>query len=228
MIHKINYKERKPLLIFGTGPFSEIVDEYINKSCYNLVAFIEDEKYMKENIFRGLPVFNLESTKGRFYGSYIYVAVGYGGSSPNSIRQVKLEEMLKLGFFPFTFIHKLANVHSSKSFDESNHNFVFELNNIQPFVTIGNNNIFWAGNHIGHHSTIGSHNFFSSHVVVSGNCKIGDNNFFGVNSTIIDGITIGNGCIVGAGALVLKDVPDNTKVIGMWRGDKHRLRSKEI
>lgn len=36
----------------------------------------------------------------------------------------------------------------------------------------------------------------------------------GANSTIICGITIGENSIVGAGAVVTKDVPDNTIVVG--------------
>ncbi|WP_317171465.1 serine acetyltransferase [Tamlana sp. I1] len=34
------------------------------------------------------------------------------------------------------------------------------------------------------------------------------------NCTIIGGITIGNNCIIGAGAVVVKDVPDNAVAVG--------------
>ncbi len=47
--------------------------------------------------------------------------------------------------------------------------------------------------------------------------KVGDNCVFGANSSIIGDITIGNNVTVGAGAVVTKDVPDNTVVVGIDR-----------
>ena len=43
---------------------------------------------------------------------------------------------------------------------------------------------------------------------------VGDNCTFGANSSIIGNITIGNNVIVGAGAVITKDIPDNSIVIG--------------
>ena len=205
----------KKIIIFGIGPFGEICDEYLNNYPDKVIGFAEDEGYSERDEFKGLPIFTLNYLDNP-EEYYIYVAVGYGGIIPNDLREDIVNRVKGMGFNLLTFLHK-DSIYNNDSFKNSEHNFVFELNNIQPFVTIGNNNIFWSGNHLGHHSIIGNHNFFSSHVVVSGNCKIGNNNFFGVNSTIIDGITIGSGCIVGAGALILKDVPDNSKVIGIWK-----------
>ena len=36
----------------------------------------------------------------------------------------------------------------------------------------------------------------------------------GANATIVCGITLGENCFVGAGAVVVKDVPPNTVVVG--------------
>lgn len=45
--------------------------------------------------------------------------------------------------------------------------------------------------------------------------SIGDGVWIGACSVILPGVHIGNGCIIGAGAVVTKDVPDNTKAIGI-------------
>ncbi len=45
--------------------------------------------------------------------------------------------------------------------------------------------------------------------------ECGDNCVFGANSSIIGNIKIGNNVTVGAGAVVTKDVPDNTTVVGV-------------
>ncbi len=45
--------------------------------------------------------------------------------------------------------------------------------------------------------------------------KIGDNVEIGSNSTILPGVTIGDNATVGAGAVVTKDVPSNSVVVGV-------------
>ena len=50
---------------------------------------------------------------------------------------------------------------------------------------------------------------------IFGMIKIGNNVHIGFNSIIMPGVTIGNNCIIGCGAVVTKDVPDNTIVGGV-------------
>jgi acetyltransferase-like isoleucine patch superfamily enzyme len=46
---------------------------------------------------------------------------------------------------------------------------------------------------------------------------IGNNVSIGANSTILPGICIGDNSVIGAGAIVVKDVPCNVKVIGVYK-----------
>jgi acetyltransferase-like isoleucine patch superfamily enzyme len=48
-----------------------------------------------------------------------------------------------------------------------------------------------------------------------GRIKIFDNCFIGVNSIVLPGVTIGPNSIVGAGSVVVKDVPPRTVVAGV-------------
>ena len=43
---------------------------------------------------------------------------------------------------------------------------------------------------------------------------IGDNCYIGFRATILPGVTIGNNCVIGACAVVTKDVPENSIVVG--------------
>ena len=44
---------------------------------------------------------------------------------------------------------------------------------------------------------------------------IGENVWIGSNATILPGVTIGDNSVVAAGAVVTKDVPENTVVVGV-------------
>lgn len=43
---------------------------------------------------------------------------------------------------------------------------------------------------------------------------IGDNVYIAANATVIGGVHIGNNVIIGAGAVVVKDIPDNSVAVG--------------
>ena len=48
-----------------------------------------------------------------------------------------------------------------------------------------------------------------------GKINIGDNVHIGLNTIIMPGVTIGNNCVIGCGAIVTKDIPDNTIAVGV-------------
>lgn len=45
--------------------------------------------------------------------------------------------------------------------------------------------------------------------------NVGNNVHIGNNSIIMPGVTIGNNCIIGCGAIVTKDIPDNSIAVGI-------------
>ncbi|MFT3750215.1 MAG: DapH/DapD/GlmU-related protein [Agriterribacter sp.] len=53
------------------------------------------------------------------------------------------------------------------------------------------------------------------HAIVPGHIHIKKNAWIGANATILPGVTIGENAVVAAGAVVSKDVPDNTVVGGI-------------
>lgn len=85
---------------------------------------------------------------------------------------------------------------------------------LQAGVEIADNTSIHMGAVIGHESTIGNSVFIAHAVSVSGCCTIGDGVFIGTNSTILPRIRIGQWATIGAGAVVTKDVPDFSVVVG--------------
>jgi sugar O-acyltransferase (sialic acid O-acetyltransferase NeuD family) len=76
---------------------------------------------------------------------------------------------------------------------------------------------------LSHDSIIGEFVEISPGVSITGNCKIGDFSMLGTNSVILPGITLGSNVVVGAGAVVTKDVPENSLVVGIPAAVKKKL-----
>ncbi|MEP5238232.1 MAG: DapH/DapD/GlmU-related protein, partial [Flavobacteriaceae bacterium] len=51
-------------------------------------------------------------------------------------------------------------------------------------------------------------------VVISGGVNVGRNCFLGVNATVNNAIDIGDDCLLASGALVVKNIPENSILKG--------------
>lgn len=68
---------------------------------------------------------------------------------------------------------------------------------------------------IGHDAVIGSYSSIMPQCSVSGNVKIGGGCFIGAGSRILQGIELAANCVVGAGAVVTKNFPKDSRLIGV-------------
>ncbi len=128
-------------------------------------------------------------------------------------RKMLESEIRRHGFTCFaSLIHPAAVIATSVKWEEGF--------NINAGVVIGTNTI--AGMHVlinrsvsvGHDVIIGDYATFGPGCVVGGFSRIGEGAFIGINATILPKVTIGSNSVVGGGAVVTKNVPDNTIVAG--------------
>jgi sugar O-acyltransferase (sialic acid O-acetyltransferase NeuD family) len=67
---------------------------------------------------------------------------------------------------------------------------------------------------IGHDVELGDYCTLSSHVDLTGHVKVGHRVFFGSGARVLPGVTIGDDATIGAGAVVVRDVPAGVTVFG--------------
>ena len=81
---------KNKLLIFGNGEIAELAKYYFDKEGkYEVVAFVIDKKYIKENKFKNLPVIALEEVEKQ-YGIndyFFHVALSY--QKLNNVKEEK-------------------------------------------------------------------------------------------------------------------------------------------
>lgn len=203
--------KKKKLIIFGVQDFAQIAYEYFtHDSEYEVVAFTVDAEYVTSLGFCGLPLISFEALPLAFppEDHEMYCAVVYGNL--NRDREAICKRAKDAGYRLASYVSSRAFVWPNVKMGE--HNFIFENNTVQPFVTLGDNNILWSGNHAGHHSILGNNIFVSSHVVISGWCNIGNHCFLGVNSTLGNNTVVGKDSWISMGAIVNGVIPDHSFV----------------
>jgi len=101
---------------------------------------------------------------------------------------------------------------------------------IEDFVTIHNNvnidravkdaTVIGKGSaidshvHIGHNAKIGSNTLIAANSSIGGSAVIGNNVFIGCNVFVKQKVRIGDNAVIGAGSVVLKDVPAGETWVG--------------
>lgn len=217
----------KDIVIFGAGEIAALACFYfINDTPRRVCGFTVDAAFLEATTVMDRPVVPFEEVADRYPPDRfdLFVAVSY--AKLNAVRAAKAAAARAMGYQLASYVSTRAT-----TFPDLHHGdncFILENNVIQPFATIGANVTLWSGNHIGHHSVIEDDVFMASHVVVSGGVRIGRSSFVGVNVTLRDHVTVGARCVLGAGALVLADLPDASVVAP--RGTEvspvpsHRLR----
>ena len=134
------------------------------------------------------------------------------GIGDNSIREQYANLILTFEEKIINVIHPNASISSTVNLGcgifISNGAIINVFSKIEDFVIIN------TGAIIEHECTIRKSAHIAPGVVLAGNVTIGERAFIGANSVIKQGVSIGNDSIVGAGSVVLKDIPNNSIIVG--------------
>lgn len=86
---------------------------------------------------------------------------------------------------------------------------------IQPEARIGDHVIINTGAHIDHECIIENYAHVSPGNNLAAGVQIGEGTIMGIGTSVIPFIKIGDWCCIGAGAVVVKDIPANAKAMGV-------------
>jgi len=85
---------------------------------------------------------------------------------------------------------------------------------INPGVIVGRHCIINTCASIDHDCVLESFVHISPNATLSGNVHVGEGTHVGSGAVSIQGIRIGKWCTIGAGTVIIKDIPDFTTVVG--------------
>lgn len=204
----------KDLIIFGASGFGREVlwlVERINakQPSWNILGFMDDNETINNSEINGYKVLGKTADIINYENAYFVCAVG-----ASKVREKIIENLKRIN----------PQVKFATLIDPS-----VEISN---FVTIGDGTIICAHTIVTVNITIGSHviinldctighdailqDFVTLYpsVNISGITNIGRCSELGTGMQIIQGKKIGEYSIVGAGSVVVKDIPDNCTAVG--------------
>jgi len=205
----------KDIVIIGAGSFGREVAQLIDdintdKKLWNLLGFI-DETTLKHG-----AMINSNIVLGGFEwlqknkGDKLFVICAIG--NPRD----KYSVIKKLSPFDLKFANLIhPNAKISKFVEYGYGNIICSNSFISVNIKIGNHVSINPGCGIGHDVVVGDYTSLYWDVTLSGNVNVGEGCEIGSKVDIIPKRTIGKWSIIGAGAVVIDDIPENSTAVGV-------------
>lgn len=152
-----------------------------------------------------LPALRRDGVEGCF--------IGLGSVGKLGGRRRLFELALALGFEPVTLVHPSAIVAASAVLGRGSCVMAGAIVNAD--ARLGANVCVNTGAIIEHDCELGDHAFVGPGAVLAGGVVAGAEAFIGLRAAIRQGLKVGPGAVVGGGAMVVRDVPAGTTVVGM-------------
>jgi acetyltransferase EpsM len=207
----------KKLIILGGRGIGMIAASVANDlGDYNVIGFLNDIVPVGEKVgkYHGYNVIGkTNDVKKYLEDEDVYFFIGYVGMQNE--KEV-FEKITSLGIPSnrfATLIHPTAII--PKGFCSIGNGVLMSpLSQLSPDTTVEDNCILLPNSFLGHDSTMKRFSHITANSVIGGNVMIGRGAHVGTNATIRENISIGDFSLIGSGSVVLKDVPQNSIVVG--------------
>ena len=205
--------EKDKLIIWGASGHARVVADIVRLAgSYEIVAFLDNSASPpSENKFLGLPLLKdigqLRELRRRGIMN-VLLAVGHCSA------RLRLSELVRQeGFTLVSAIHPRSLVAEDVFVGPGS--VIVGGAVINPGSSVGENVIINTCASVDHDCLIEDGVHIGPGAHIAGQVQIGQAAWIGIAAVVKDRVRIGAGAIVGAGAVVLEDVPENTVVYGV-------------
>ena len=201
-------------VIIGAGTYGEVYLAYLQEAGIEIVGFLDDDsKYINQKVC-GIPVLGgfdfLACLKDEYDVEAVYCPLGN-----NKLRVEILKLALSLGYEVPNFIHSTVVLSPNVKIGDKGiyilpKTVIMPWCNIHDFVMMSVNSV------VSHHTILEEGVFLSFGVNFGASIIAHKYAYIGISATIMTGVhELGENCLIGAGAVVIKDVPTNAVMAGI-------------
>ena len=200
----------KPLFIFGAGGHAAVVEAAaIAGGTWYVSAVFDDEKPI------GAPLVHarVTGTRARLPEAVAHgITAGHVAIGDNAARERLTALVLESGCELVTLQHPAACVEAGATVDAGS--FLAAQAVVAARAVLGRGCIINTGATVDHDCVLGEFVHVCPGAHLAGTVRVGARSMIGTGAAVIPGITIGRDCLVGAGAVVIRDMPDGATVVG--------------
>lgn len=202
------------VIIIGAGGHGRVVlDALLAGQEHRVIGLLDDREGLIGQKIRGVPVIgNIKSIDTDMYKADkdIGIVIGIGD---NQCRTRIYSLVRDKGFNLINALHPAAVISPEIRLGRG---IVALANSVINCGSIVEDNVIInTSASVDHDCHIGKHAHIAPGVHLAGNVSVGEGSFLGVGTVVIPGVNIGKWAIAAAGAVVIRDVPDNILVKGV-------------
>lgn len=203
---------RPKILILGAGGHGRVVlDILLQARRSEVVGFLDNNEAIRNRRVDGVPVRGTLAELATIYtdtkASGVVVAIG-----DNGVRRGLAREIEQAGISLVNAIHPSATIASSATLGR---NVVVAAGVVVcANCQIGDSVILNTGCIVDYQTMIGEGSHICPGVRLGGRVKVEPGVFVGIAATVVPRVTLGCEAIIGAGAVVLGDVPQLATMVG--------------
>ena len=200
-------------VLIGAGTYGEVYLAYLQEAGVDIVGFLDDDQKYEGQSVRDIPVLGgvsrLNDLKETENIEAVYCPLG------NNKLRVKFLTMAKeLGYKTPNYIHPSVLISPNVTIGEGV--YILLGTTIMPHTVIKDYVMISMGVHLAHHNVLEEGVFLSTGCNFGASIHAHKYAYCGISSTIMTGMhELGEDCLIGAGAVVIKDVPDGAVMAGV-------------
>jgi sugar O-acyltransferase (sialic acid O-acetyltransferase NeuD family) len=208
-------KEMKSVVIVGAGGFGREVLEIFkaqNKmsKIWHILGFIDENRELHGSIINNYPVLGGLDWLREHNNNNLGCVVAIGTCET---RKQVVEKLQEIGVNFYNAIHPSVIM---SEFVELGKDVIICAGSILTVnIRIGDHVHINLNSTIGHDAIIGSYCTINPTVKINGNNYLGEGVYVGTGATFIQGVPIGSWSTIGAGAIVIEDIPEKVVAVGV-------------
>jgi len=200
-------------IIIGAGTYAEVYLAYLLEAGIEIAGFVDDAPALQGKLVRDYPVLgtvaDLQHLKEEQNVEAVYCPIGN-----NSVRVRLLRQAKAWGYQTPNYIHPSAVI--SPHVEMGQGVYVLLGTHIMPYTKIEDYVMISMNVNVAHHNLLEEGTFLSTGVNFGASITAHKRAYVGIGATIMTGLhELGEDCLVGAGAVVIKDVPARAIMAGV-------------